>query len=362
MMMMRIGLLGPNGVGESSNRNEMKEFWKQLWSLPVAGKIKHFLWKCCYNVIPVQDNLKHRGVRAISGCSLCGCPEETVIHLAAHCPFARAVWFSSPMQIDSQALEGCSFINWWSELIRRGQGYHDEVIWKANAAYLLWGIWKSRNRVLFNHACVDPVWVMQHAVGQASEFLKANKERSLERSSMNADRVVKQTHWGLPPPGLVKINFDGAFVQSLNIGGVGVVARSDDGSFLCARACGSLRARSAVVMESFALRAGILLAKERGFRRVIFEGDAKALIEVLNGKSAGCEDIQLLVLDILQLCRSSFDVFSFVFAGRTCNAVAHEFAKKGCNVGNCLTWIAIPLCGCGILSVERNCRVPDFFR
>ncbi|KAH7857943.1 hypothetical protein Vadar_018173 [Vaccinium darrowii] len=72
------------------------------------------------------------------------------------------------------------------------------------------------------------------------------------------------------------------------------------------------------------------------------QGDAKGLIEVLNGKSAGCDDIQLPVLDILQLCRSSFDVFSFVFVGRTCTAVALELAKMGCNVGNCLTWIAIP--------------------
>ncbi|KAH7860404.1 hypothetical protein Vadar_013084 [Vaccinium darrowii] len=173
-------------------------------------------------------------------------------------------------------------------------------------------------------------------LGKAPEFLKANKEKSLEGSSNSADRVVKQAHWGLPPPGLVKINFDGAFVQSLNVGGI-VVAKSDDGSFLCAQACGSLEARSAIVMESLALRAGALLAKERGIRRVIFEGDAKGLIEVLNGKSTGCEDIQLLVLDILQPCRSSFDVFSFVFVGRTCNVVVHELAKKGCNVGNCLT-------------------------
>ncbi|KAH7840848.1 hypothetical protein Vadar_022503 [Vaccinium darrowii] len=246
------------------------------------------------------------------------------------------------MQIDSQALEGCSFINWWSELISRGQGYYDEASWKANAAYLLWGIWKSRNRALFDHACADSVWVMQHAVGNAAKFLKVNKVKDLEWSSNSPNQAVRQVHWSLPSPGLVKVNFDGAFVQNLNVGGVGAVARADVGVFLFARACGGLKARSAIVMEGLALRTGVLLAKERGIRRVIFEGDAKGLIEVLNGKSAGCEDIQLLVLDILQLCRSFFDVFSFVFVGRSCNAVAHELAKEGCSLGNCSTWLVIP--------------------
>ncbi|KAH7863545.1 hypothetical protein Vadar_018897 [Vaccinium darrowii] len=177
MMLKRNGLLGSNGVGEPSNREELKEFWKQLWSLPAAGKTKHFLWKCCHNVIPVQKNLRQRGVLSASGCPLCGSSEESILHLVAYCPFARAVWFSSPMQIDSQVLAGCSFMNWWSEIMRRGQGYYDEVVWKANAAYLVWGIWKSRNRAKFDHAHVDPVWVMQHAVGSASEFLKVHKEK-----------------------------------------------------------------------------------------------------------------------------------------------------------------------------------------
>ncbi|KAH7863311.1 hypothetical protein Vadar_016036 [Vaccinium darrowii] len=81
---------------------------------------------------------------------------------------------------------------------------------------------------------------------------------------------------------MAKINFDGAFVPSLNVGGVGVVARADDGSFLFARSRGGLKARSAIVMEGLALRVGVLLAKEQGIRRVVFEGDAKGLIDVLN--------------------------------------------------------------------------------
>ncbi|KAH7846382.1 hypothetical protein Vadar_013355 [Vaccinium darrowii] len=213
-----------------------------------------------------------------------------------------------------------------------------------------------------------PVWVMQHAVGNAAEFLKVNREKDLDGCSNSPNQAVRQDHWSLPSPGLVKVNFDGAFVQNLNVGGVAVGARADDGSFLFARACGGLKARSAIVMEGLALRTGVLLAKERGIQRVIFEGDAKGLIEVLNGKSAGCEDIQLLVLDILQLCRSFFDVFSFVLMFSPLfllvdlvmlwpmswprKVVVWAIAQLG--------WLSLH-CGCGILSVMRNSLVSEFF-
>ncbi|KAH7863159.1 hypothetical protein Vadar_014084 [Vaccinium darrowii] len=342
LMMKRNGLLGVGGSGEASNRVDMKEFWKRLWSLPVSGKIRHFLWKCCHNAIPVQKNLRKRGVLSPIGCPLCGDAKESIIHLVAQCPFARAVWSSLPMQIDSQALECSSFIHWWSAFMHRGQGCPDNAVWRSNMAYMVWGIWKSRNRAMFDHVRADPVWVMQHAVSSAAEFLNANMEDGPEKVFLCDDRHGEQVHWQPPSSGLVKINFDAAFIQNLNNGGVGVVARSDDGSFLFARASGGLQARSAIMMEGLVLRTGVLLAIEKGIRRVIFEGDAKGLIDALSGRGASREDIQLLVLDILQLCNSSFDEFSFVFVGRKCNSVAHELARKGCSVGNCSNWVAIP--------------------
>ncbi|KAH7838104.1 hypothetical protein Vadar_022124 [Vaccinium darrowii] len=290
----------------------------------------------------VQENLKQRGVLSASGCPLCGDPEESVIHLVAKCPFARAVWFSSPMQIDSQVLECSSFIHWWSVLMQRGQGFQDVEGWKANIAYMVWGIWKSRNWAMFDHVRADPVWVMQQAVRNAAEFLEANKEEGPEKETLCVDGSGKQVYWQAPFAGFVKINFDGAFIQNLNGGGIGVVARSDDGTFLFARSCGGLRARSAIVMECLALRISVLLAIEKGISRVIFEGDAKELIDALSGRGTSREDIQLLVYDILQICNSSFVDFSFAFVGRNCNSVAHELASKGCSVGNCSNWVAIP--------------------
>ncbi|KAH7843067.1 hypothetical protein Vadar_012290 [Vaccinium darrowii] len=182
-----------------------------------------------------EENLRKRGVLSPTGCPLCGNPEESVIHLVAQCPFARAVWFSSPMQIDSQALECSSFIHWWSALMQQGQGYTDNAVWKSNMAYMVWGIWKSRNRAMFDHVGADPVWVMQHAVSSVAEFLKANKEDGPEKVILCDNRHGEQVRWQPPSSGLVKINFDAAFIQNLNSGGVGVVARSDDGTFLFAR-------------------------------------------------------------------------------------------------------------------------------
>ncbi|KAH7845104.1 hypothetical protein Vadar_021447 [Vaccinium darrowii] len=330
------------------------EYFKNIFSSDGAqrvGEVLRCVKRCVSNemnvklirpISAVEENLRQRGILSVEGCPLCGNSEESVLHLVAQCPFARAVWFSSPFQIDSQGLECSSFIHWWSALMQRGQGMDNEVVWKSIVAYMVWGIWKSRNRANFEHVRDDPVWVMQHAINSAAEFLTANKEAGPKQKLTCDDRPSKQACWQPPPAGLVKLNFDGAFIHGQNSGGVGVVARADDGSFLFARSCGGLRARSALMMESLALRASVLLAKENGIRKVIFEGDAKGLIDVLNGNAAGREEIQLLVWDILQLCNSSFDEFSFVYVGRKGNGVAHELARKGCSLGNCSNLVAIP--------------------
>lgn len=59
------GMLGKRGTGESSRREEEKQMWNELWSLPTPGKIKHFLWKCYHNILLVQEVLFKRGSREI---------------------------------------------------------------------------------------------------------------------------------------------------------------------------------------------------------------------------------------------------------------------------------------------------------
>ncbi|KAH7861063.1 hypothetical protein Vadar_021190 [Vaccinium darrowii] len=110
LFMKRNGMLGKKGYGESSRREEHKGFWNELWSLPTTGKIKHFLWKACHNIIPVKEVLFKRKITRDPICPMCLNESETLIHLFTQCKFAQVVWKSSPLCLDFASITACGFL------------------------------------------------------------------------------------------------------------------------------------------------------------------------------------------------------------------------------------------------------------
>lgn len=55
----------------SSSTYPMGSVWKNLWKLFVPMKIKHFCWKALNNFIPMNLNLKNRGVDVVIYCPIC---------------------------------------------------------------------------------------------------------------------------------------------------------------------------------------------------------------------------------------------------------------------------------------------------
>ena len=63
--------------------------WKGVWGLNVPGKIKHFQWKCCSNVLPAKENLLKRTIIAESVFHLCSEQSEDVMHALWGCVKVR---------------------------------------------------------------------------------------------------------------------------------------------------------------------------------------------------------------------------------------------------------------------------------
>ncbi|KAM1857414.1 hypothetical protein ACFX14_007525 [Malus domestica] len=70
--------------------------WKHLWKANIPPKVKNFTWTACHDILPTKVNLHKKGVGVEVACGVCQGEEETVAHVLLTCPFARAVWFSSP--------------------------------------------------------------------------------------------------------------------------------------------------------------------------------------------------------------------------------------------------------------------------
>ena len=47
-------------------------------------------------------------------------------------------------------------------------------------------------------------------------------------------RIAWPVHWHPPPPGLVRVNFDGAFFSRENIVGLGIIIQNDQGLVMAA--------------------------------------------------------------------------------------------------------------------------------
>ena len=142
--------------------------------------------------------------------------------------------------------------------------------------------------------------------------------------------------WTPPPPGVFKVNVDGASSDQEGSSSVGVVIRDSNGQIMAAL-CLPLQSHfSAELTEVFALEQGVLFAQELQLPRVIFESDALAVIQAVNDKATGSL-FGHLIHGILQNCES-FESYHFKHLNRRFNSVAHELAQHARRTGICQIW------------------------
>lgn len=89
--------------------------WSSMWQLEVPQKLKHFIWRCCKNLLAVRVKLHCWRIRLDTSCPNYGKAEETQ-HLLFHCPFAHVFWFGCPIQLDSTLVQGKLFLKYGNGL------------------------------------------------------------------------------------------------------------------------------------------------------------------------------------------------------------------------------------------------------
>lgn len=70
----------------------LDELYRQIWSLETSPKIRHSMWRCLSNVLPVADNMAKRHIAKDRRCTRCGSEAESVNHVLFRCPYARLIW------------------------------------------------------------------------------------------------------------------------------------------------------------------------------------------------------------------------------------------------------------------------------
>ncbi|XP_026452281.1 uncharacterized protein LOC113352704 [Papaver somniferum] len=145
-----------------------------------------------------------------------------------------------------------------------------------------------------------------------------------------------------PSFGFIKCNIDGAFDNTSGANGAGYVMRdlSRKDTF-----CASLvfEVHSAEEVEARAIWAVLKKALEQQFTHIIFESDAKSLIDQFSaGKFEGNSRTDAIFKDI-QFFSSKLVTCIFSFQPRTCNSVAHELALWDKKNNSTMYWFVPPV-------------------
>jgi ribonuclease HI len=195
---------------------------------------------------------------------------------------------------------------------------------------LLWQWWTARNK---KNAC-DGNRYVEEVVFQTRRWAREFVEFYAAKSAKSRPSS-KEEKWR--PPGeeqILKVNVDGAFKDNPRSGCWGFVIRDKEGQVTGSGAGHMMFPQSALHAEAETCLQGITTAMNWGMTRVIIESDCQVLVIALNKEGYDRSPIGVLVRDAKLLARLNFTSFSFEYAHRNCNKVAHAMAALGASMAH----------------------------
>ncbi len=193
---------------------------------------------------------------------------------------------------------------------------------KTTIFYLLWVWWSARNKANVGEEKLSQGEI-EHHVQNTAAYLK---NPVLHNKVQFGWSMRKGNTWKAPPPGILKINFDGAYREMSRDGAWGFVIRGENGRGVLAGSGRLPMVSDALMAEAEACLAALEAAIDHGISRVIIESDCLNLVSALktdefDGSSGG------IVFRELRLILSMYFVVTDIrHVHRSCNACADALA------------------------------------
>ncbi|XP_072078185.1 uncharacterized protein [Arachis hypogaea] len=267
-------------LSKASTSQNLREVWKTIWRLPVPQKVKIFLWKAVHIILSVNVNLYQRRCAVKPSCSICQVENETVEHALLLCPWTRAVWFGSSLQIAPTTNNVTSFEKWMMDTVRKiksGTGKEQDRI-LCNLGSVCWCIWKARNQHIYQQIKINPKQVIINAEQLATEYHNTTRGSSTDnipRQDRSGER--KRITWRPPPQNKLKVNTGATFHRESGIAATAVVVRDWQGKIITGTTT-RFTTTSAIAAEAQAYREALILIKNLQIGNCIIESDCLPLV------------------------------------------------------------------------------------
>jgi hypothetical protein len=125
---------------------------QKIWSAHAEPKCKLFAWLALHGKLLTADMLAIRGWTHDPVCPLCRRAPETAVHICKDCPFTVAIWnMAKSWDNDDSADSRSSFISisdWWDDMLT-GKPRKEQRRISGRFLYVVWNVWKERNRRIF---------------------------------------------------------------------------------------------------------------------------------------------------------------------------------------------------------------------
>ena len=299
--------------GQFAN-STMSNWHRDVWRLPVAPKVKLFLWKIFQGALSVGERLVARHINVDQHCKRCNEIESTN-HLLLHCRFAKKVWELAPLSTGFDLRGLVVLAELWPDLCRVVSLPPVGLQAGSLVPWILWAIWIARNNLIFNNKTSTPEETITKAVVMAREWFLSQEKVTPRKKAIPLPLRL--------PEGTTVVAVDAAWRGDSNTAGFGWVMKHTGSKVQFETASRSVR--SPLSAEGLALRAAIMKCKELGIQQVIFESDSTQLVAALKPQSAPPE-LYGIVADILH-CDVSFKFCSFIWIPRSRNSEADVLAK-----------------------------------
>lgn len=286
-------------------------------------------------MVPVRYRLRDKGVRVSMSCELCTGDIEHLLHLFVDCKFAKECWQYTGMTHDISTVENAQ--EWFLQVFSTEK---DEYL--INLATVMWGIWWTRNKKVWEGKVISPSMAMDWSRKQVSEWREANKKKNkcLYNVQEKGEQHVK--NWKAPEEGTIKLNVNASVFNNADFFLIGMVIRDSRGSFLHGKTLKFPGSVSVLEAELVGILAALQWCAEFGDQVCYIESDSLLGVQAIKGRNQNNFEEGFLIEQCRMLIDSSSNRLVLGFAKKQANKVAHLLARLPCALNSFVYYSSPP--------------------